>query len=39
MDSYFDLTIVNYESLHKIEGEFDLVVLDESHSMGAALAK
>jgi len=36
MDSYFDLTIVNYESLHKIEGEFDLVVLDESHSMGAA---
>ena len=35
MDSYFDITIVNYESLHKIEGEFDFVILDEAHGMGA----
>ena len=27
----FDCTIINYESLHKIKWEFDLVVLDESH--------
>ena len=31
----FTLEIINYESLHKIEGSFDLVVLDEAHSMGA----
>ena len=31
----FSLEIINYESLHKIEGSFDLVVLDEAHSMGA----
>jgi len=32
----FDLTTVNYESLHKIEDrDFDLIVLDEAHGMGA----
>ena len=31
----FSLKVINYESLHKIEGSFDLVVLDEAHSMGA----
>ena len=31
----FSLDVINYESLHKIEGSFDLVVLDEAHSMGA----
>ena len=31
----FDITIINYESLHKIEGKFECIVLDESHCMGA----
>ena len=31
----FTLEVINYESLHKIEGSFDLVVLDEAHSLGA----
>ena len=33
----FDLTVINYESLHKVEdvGDFDLVVCDEAHCMGA----
>ncbi|MGI9555916.1 MAG: SNF2-related protein [Cyanophyceae cyanobacterium] len=31
----FTLDVINYESVHKIEGSFDLVVLDEAHSMGA----
>ena len=31
----FSLEVINYESLHKIEGSFDLVVLDEAHSLGA----
>ena len=31
----FDLVVVNYESLHKIEGSFDLIICDEAHSMGA----
>ena len=31
----FTLDVINYESLHKIEGSFDLVVLDEAHSLGA----
>ena len=32
----YDITIINYESLHKIEtNDFDLVILDEAHSMGA----
>lgn len=31
----FDIEIINYESLHKIEGEFDLVVCDEAHRLGS----
>lgn len=31
----FNITIINYESLHKISGCFDLVIVDESHSIGA----
>lgn len=31
----FECTIINYESLHKVDGPFDLVIVDESHSMGA----
>ena len=30
-DSFFELTVINYESLHKIEGKFDCLVLDENH--------
>lgn len=35
LDSNFEIDIINYESLHKIEGSYDLVVLDEAHSLGA----
>ena len=31
----YDLVVINYESLHKIEGKFDFVVLDEAHTLGA----
>ena len=31
----YDIVIINYESLHKIQGKFDLIVLDEAHRMGA----
>jgi hypothetical protein len=31
----FKLTIANDESLHKVEGEFDLVIHDEHHRFGA----
>ena len=29
----YDITIINYESLHKVNGEFDLIICDESHSI------
>ena len=29
----FGITIINYESLHKIQGAFDLVICDESHNL------
>ena len=35
MDFSFKLTIGNDESLHKIEGNFDLVIHDEHHRFGA----
>lgn len=36
MDPGFDITIINYESIHKIEDVmFDVVVCDESHTMSA----
>jgi SNF2 family DNA or RNA helicase len=31
----YNLTCINYESLHKVEGEFDFLVLDEAHTLGA----
>lgn len=33
----YDLTVINYESLHKVENleRFDTLILDESHSLGA----
>lgn len=31
----FDLTVINNESLHKIDGEFDLVISDEHHRNGS----
>lgn len=31
----FALTIVNFEGLHKVTGRFDLVIIDEAHSLGA----
>jgi len=33
---FYDLTVINYESLHKIEStDWDLIICDEAHSMGA----
>ncbi len=32
--NYF-LKIVNYEALHKVKGNFDFVIIDEAHSLGA----
>jgi len=29
----FDIQVINYESLHKIKGTFDIIVLDEAHNM------
>ena len=31
----YEMVVVNYESLHKIQGEFDLIVLDEAHRYGS----
>ena len=33
----FELTVINYESLHKVEdvSSYDMLILDEAHSMGA----
>lgn len=35
LDAHFSLQVVNYESLHKVSGEFDLVICDEAHTLGA----
>jgi hypothetical protein len=34
-DQYFDLTVVNDESMHKVGSDFDLVIHDEHHRFGA----
>ena len=34
-DSHFELFVHNDESMHKIDGKFDLVVHDESHRFGS----
>jgi hypothetical protein len=31
----YTLTVINYESVHKVNGIFDLIILDEAHSLGA----
>ncbi len=31
----FSITVINYESLHKVRGKFDMIVLDEAHCLGA----
>ena len=31
----YKITVINYESLHKVTGKFDLLVLDEAHTLGA----
>lgn len=31
----YELDVSNYESLHKVKGKYDLVILDEAHSIGA----
>lgn len=30
----YKLTVINYESLHKIESDFDIIIIDESHASG-----
>lgn len=35
MDYTYNLTVINNESLHKIEGNFDLLISDEHHRNGA----
>ena len=38
---FYDLTVINYESLHKIDPDmhWDLIILDEAHSVGGAFPK
>lgn len=31
----YPITITNYENLHKVTGKFDLIIVDEAHSIGA----
>ena len=31
----YDVVIINYESVHKVDGNFDLVIVDEAHCLGA----
>lgn len=31
----YELDVINYESLHKVSNKYDLVILDEAHSIGA----
>ena len=31
----FKLTVINYESLHKFNDDYDLIIADESHGLGA----
>lgn len=35
MKPSFDITIINNESMHKVEGDFDLVIHDEHHRFGS----
>ena len=31
----YEMTCINYESIHKVEGDFDMIILDEAHGLGA----
>lgn len=31
----YDMTCINYESLHKVSGKFDMIIIDEAHTLGA----
>ncbi|MEG1867273.1 MAG: DEAD/DEAH box helicase family protein, partial [Bacteroides sp.] len=31
----FHLDVINYESAHKAKGDYDLIIIDEAHSLGA----
>jgi len=31
----YNLVVINYESVHKVDGSFDVVIVDEAHSLGA----
>jgi hypothetical protein len=31
----YSLKVTNYESVHKVDKEYDLIIVDESHSLGA----
>ena len=35
LDPNYDIVIINYESLHKVKGYFDLVIVDEAHGLGS----
>ena len=30
----FNINVINYESLHKVQQDFDIVIIDEAHSVG-----
>lgn len=30
----YDLFVINYESLHKVDKDFDLIIVDEAHALG-----
>ncbi len=32
--AFYATTITNYESLHKVQGQYDCVIIDEAHSIG-----
>jgi hypothetical protein len=34
-DRYFELFVHNNESMHKVQGRYDLVIMDESHRLGS----
>jgi hypothetical protein len=35
LGTYFKLEVVNFEQLHNVNDEFDLIIIDEAHSIGA----
>jgi len=35
----YNLTVINYESLHKVEKKYNCIIIDESHSIGSFAKK